>query len=106
MKYPSFAIIFLLASLGYINPVKAEPQPFIPSQTVISASPTKAEILDACVRNQAETLPNPYSDVEPTHWAYKAVLSLYYCGAFRQATPPNLTVTSDQLLQLSVISYQ
>lgn len=45
------------------------------------------EILRVCVRNQAQTLPNPFTDVSPDHWAYKAVLTLYYCGPYREATP-------------------
>ena len=97
MKFTPVATILLLTSVvGSINPAKAESPSINTSQTVISSTPTKAEILNACVRNQAETLPNPYTDVEPTHWAYKAVLSMYYCGAFRQATPPALI---EQLLQ-------
>lgn len=52
--------------------------------------PTAREVLEACVQNRAETLPNPYIDILPDHWAYKAVLTMHYCGAYRQATPPNL----------------
>ncbi|WP_413163993.1 S-layer protein [Capilliphycus salinus ALCB114379] len=103
MKFTPVATILLLTSVGYINPAQAESPSINTSQTVISATPTKAEILNACVRNQAETLPNPYTDVEPTHWAYKAVLSMYYCGAFRQATPPALI---EQLLQSDSIPGQ
>lgn len=54
------------------------------------AQPTARQVLDACVQNRAETLPNPFVDVSPTHWAYKSVLTMYYCGAYRQATPPSL----------------
>lgn len=97
MKLTAIATTLLLASLSYINPVSAaESESVNPSQAVLAATPTKADILNACVQNRADTLPNPYIDVEPTHWAYKAVLSLYYCGAFRQATPPALI---EQLLQ-------
>lgn len=46
------------------------------------------EILEVCARDQADTLPNPFPDVQPTDWAYKAVLTLYYCGAYRGAIPP------------------
>ncbi|MEG4589917.1 hypothetical protein QUA54_32580 [Microcoleus sp. MOSTC5] len=55
--------------------------------TVYTANP---EDPNACVQNQAETLPNPFSDVPSNHWAYKAVLTMYYCGAYREATPPAL----------------
>ncbi|BAZ68208.1 MAG: S-layer protein [Pelatocladus maniniholoensis HA4357-MV3] len=48
------------------------------------------QILNACVQNQAETLPNPFSDVPNDHWAFKAVMTMYYCGPYRQATPPAL----------------
>ncbi|MEG3882817.1 hypothetical protein QT971_01235 [Microcoleus sp. herbarium19] len=51
---------------------------------------TREQILNACVQNRAETLPNPFSDVPRNHWAYKAVLTMYYCGAYREATPPAL----------------
>jgi hypothetical protein len=96
MKFTNFAATLFFTLLSYNSPTHAEPQSSNFSQSLNSATPTKADILNACVRNQAETLPNPYTDVEPTHWAYKAVLSLYYCGAFRQATPPALI---EQLLQ-------
>ncbi|MEN9231514.1 MAG: hypothetical protein Q6L68_11450 [Thermostichus sp. DG02_5_bins_236] len=49
---------------------------------------TSEQILQACARNQADTLPSPFPDVVPTDWAYKAVLTLYYCGAYRGAIPP------------------
>ncbi|HEY9906039.1 MAG TPA: hypothetical protein V6D18_00360 [Thermosynechococcaceae cyanobacterium] len=54
------------------------------------AQPSGRQVLEACVQNRAETLPNPYVDVSPSHWAYKAVLTMHYCGAYRQATPPSL----------------
>lgn len=80
--------IVLFTIMGSFNPLKAEEKPLNVSQDFepISA-PTREEVVNACIQNQADRLPNPYIDVEPTHWAYKAVLSLYYCGAFRQATP-------------------
>ncbi|MFS8867250.1 hypothetical protein [Synechococcus sp. H65.1] len=49
---------------------------------------TTEQILQACAANQADTLPSPFPDVAPTDWAYKAVLTLYYCGAYRGAIPP------------------
>ncbi|MBD2481761.1 S-layer protein [Planktothrix sp. FACHB-1365] len=80
--------ITLLTIIGLFTPLKAEEKPLNISQDFEQISaPTREEIINACIQNQADRLPNPYIDVEPTHWAYKAVLSLYYCGAFRQATP-------------------
>ncbi|MBE9210546.1 S-layer protein [Nostoc sp. LEGE 06077] len=48
------------------------------------------QVQNACINNQAETLPNPFSDVPTSHWAFKAVMTMHYCGAFCQATPPIL----------------
>jgi hypothetical protein len=44
--------------------------------------------LQACSQDRADTLPIPYSDVSPTDWAFKAVMSMYYCGAYRGSIPP------------------
>lgn len=52
--------------------------------------PTIEEIYQACTQNRAETLPNPFVDVSPRDWAYKAVLTMHYCGAFQQAAPRSL----------------
>ena len=61
------------------NPTKAQmPQP------------TSEELYQACTQNRAETLPNPFVDVSPKDWSYKAVLTMHYCGAFRQAAPRSL----------------
>jgi hypothetical protein len=57
-----------------------------PPQTEI----TKAEILNACIQERAENLPQLYSDVPANHWAFKAVQTMAYCGAYRSATPPDL----------------
>ncbi len=46
--------------------------------------------MNACVQNLAQTLPNPFTDVPSDHWAFKAVMTMHYCGAFRQTTPPAL----------------
>lgn len=59
------------------------------AQTPLS-QPNAQQVLAACVENRAETLPIPFTDVSPDHWAFKAVMTMYYCGAFRQATPPAL----------------
>ncbi|AGY56963.1 hypothetical protein [Gloeobacter kilaueensis] len=59
-----------------------------PATFAQSSEPTEEQILQACARNTAASLPNPYKDLSPTHWAYRAVLSLHYCGAYRGAVPP------------------
>ncbi len=69
----------LLMIVGLATPATAE-----------QAQPTTRQIIDACVQNRAETLPNPFSDVPANHWAFKAVLTMHYCGAYRQATPAGL----------------
>lgn len=86
MKLYYFPVISitLLTIMGSFTPLKAEEK--TQNQSPVLAefqTPTQEEIINACIQNQADRLPNPYIDVEPTHWAYKAVLSLYYCGAFR-----------------------
>ncbi|KAM3099202.1 hypothetical protein ACKFKF_15470 [Phormidesmis sp. 146-12] len=75
-----------LMTIALIAPVRAENQP----KTTAQSQPDQRQILEACVQNRAETLPNPFSDVPANHWAFKAVLTMHYCGAFRQATPPSL----------------
>ncbi|MBH8571581.1 S-layer protein [Nostocaceae cyanobacterium CENA369] len=74
--------IVVLGTIGVVVPVQAQD---------INNKPTNSnQVLNACIQNRAETLPNPYSDVSPDHWAFKAVMTMHYCGAFRQATPPAL----------------
>lgn len=76
------ATITLLATTAFIAPVKAQSAPSEPT--------SNNQVLNACVQNRAETLPVPFSDVSPDHWAFKAVMTMHYCGAFRQATPEAL----------------
>ena len=82
MKLSIFATATLLISTGFLAPAKA--------QNTAQLQPAREQIINACVQNQAETLPNPFTDVPSNHWAYKAVLTMYYCGAYREATPPTL----------------
>ena len=83
MKNKILALVLLLTNIGLVNPVKA--------QESINSEPAKSnQVLNACIQNQAETLPNPFSDVPSDHWAFKAVMTMHYCGAFRQATPTAL----------------
>ncbi|OUL37256.1 S-layer protein [Nostoc sp. T09] len=75
--------VLLLGTIGLVNPVKAQE----PSNSeTVKSNP----VINACVQNKAETLPNTFSDVPSDHWAFKAVMTMHYCGAFRQATPPAL----------------
>ncbi len=63
----------------------------IPTNRPVSqAQPTPEALYQACTQNRAETLPNPFTDVSSRDWAYKAVLTMHYCGAFRQAAPRSL----------------
>lgn len=78
MKLQILATITILATMAIISPVKAQSAP---------APSSDHRVLNACVQNRAETLPVPFSDVSPDHWAFKAVMTMHYCGAFRQATP-------------------
>ncbi|MEH1901184.1 MAG: S-layer protein [Nostoc sp.] len=83
MKYKILATVVMVAITGFITPVK--------SQEPTTDTPAKSnQVLNACVQNQAETLPNPFSDVPADHWAFKAVMTMHYCGAFRKATSPAL----------------
>jgi hypothetical protein len=80
----SLAVPLLASLLVYaVHPVTAqsESEPTDPELT-------SEEILQACAQGQAEQLPSPFTDVVPSDWAYKAVLTLYYCGAYRGAIPP------------------
>ncbi|MEG4218224.1 S-layer protein [Microcoleus sp. Pol14C6] len=91
MKLTIFATATLLISTGIFDPAKAENTTQAkPSNSLVQVQVIREPILNACVQNQAETLPNPFSDVPSNHWAYKAVLTMYYCGAYREATPPAL----------------
>ncbi|MGV0027815.1 hypothetical protein [Phormidesmis priestleyi] len=85
MKFKILSTVALM-TIAFVTPVKAENQPTTTAQTQLN----QRQILEACVQNRAETLPNPFSDVSADDWAFKAVLTMHYCGAFRQATPPNL----------------
>ncbi len=81
MKLQILATITILTTTALNFPVKAQ-----------SVAPPNSDnqILNACVQNRAETLPVPFSDVSRDRWAFKAVMTMHYCGAFRQATPPTL----------------
>ena len=91
MKLIIFATATLLISTGILAPAKAENTAQVkPNNSLVQVQPTREQILNACVQNQVETLPTFFTDVPSDHWAYKAVLTMYYCGPYREATPPAL----------------
>lgn len=91
MKLRILATAILLSTTSLVAPVKAqEPTTTEPSTSTNQAQVSSEQLKNACIQNQAETLPVPFSDVPPNHWAFKAVMTMHYCGAFRQAAPPAL----------------
>lgn len=88
MKLRILATAILLSTTSLVAPVKAqEPTTVSPPTPTTQAQTARDQVANACIQNQAETLPVPFSDVSPNHWAFKAVMTMYYCGAFRQAAP-------------------
>ncbi|MEG4394306.1 S-layer protein [Microcoleus sp. BROC3] len=91
MKISIFGTAILLTSTGLLAPANAQTTAQLkPNNSLVQVQPAREQILNACVQNQVETLPNPFTDVPSNHWAYKAVLTMYYCGAYREGTPPAL----------------
>lgn len=91
LKLRIVCTIILLISASCSFPVQAQnPAQIKQNNSLVQVQPAREQILNACVQNQAETLPNPFTDVPRNHWAYKAVLTMYYCGVYREATPPDL----------------
>ena len=91
LKIRIVATFILLVSACCSSPAQAQnPAQIKQNNSLFQVQPTPEQILNACVQNRAETLPNPFSDVPRNHWAYKAVLTMYYCGAYREGTPPAL----------------
>lgn len=90
MKLRLLATVALLATVGFVAPVRAQDTESVkPGTPTAQAQETSDRVLQACAQDQADTLPNPFSDVSATHWAYKAVLSMYYCGAYSGSVPPD-----------------
>ena len=91
MKLSIFGTATLLMYTGLLAPANAQNTAQVkPNNSLLQVQQTREQILNACIQNQAETLPSPFSDVPSNHWAYKAVLTMYYCGAYREGTPPDL----------------
>lgn len=89
MKLRLLTTITLLATVGFAPLVKAQNLESAQSVTPSTQSPVSGDrVLQACAKDQADTLPNPFSDVSPRDWAFKAVMSMYYCGAYRGSSAP------------------
>ncbi|MBD2247130.1 S-layer protein [Nostoc sp. FACHB-888] len=83
MNWKLLITTVVLATTSFVTPVKSQ-------EPTTNTSAKLNQVLNACIQNQAETLPNPFTDVPSDHWAFKAVMTMHYCGAFRKATPPAL----------------
>ena len=91
LKLRIVSTIILLVSASCSSPAQAQnPAQIKQNNSLVQVQLMREQILNACVQNQAETLPNPFTDVPSNHWAYKAVLTMYYCGPYREGTPPAL----------------
>ena len=89
MKLRLLTTAVVLAVMGFAIPVKAQnPETSTPETPSVQTQPNTDQVLQACAKDQADTLPNPYRDIPANHWALKAVLSMYYCGAYRGSIPP------------------
>ncbi|MEG4074555.1 S-layer protein [Microcoleus sp. Pol14C2] len=91
MKLSIFGTATLLMYTGLLAPANAQNTAQVkPNNSLVQVQTTPEQILNACQQNQVETLPNPFTDVPSNHWAYKAVLTMYYCGAYREGMNPAL----------------
>lgn len=88
MQLRILASVALLTLVSTTAPAQAQMAQVEQETPVTETTPTPEQVLQACSQDQAQTLPSPYTDVPSDHWAYKAVLSMYYCGAYRGQTPP------------------
>jgi hypothetical protein len=98
MKYLLSEILAIGAIVSFASTAYAlQNQPPSPAAPVpVEKQLNREVVLTTCRQNRAETLPNPFVDVPPNHWAFKAVLTMHYCGVFRQATP-NLPESVDSV---------
>ncbi len=88
MKPTWIVLTTMVFSLICIPSLKAADRASTNTSTITAqTSLDRRQVLEACVQNRAEALPNPFTDVPANHWAFKAVMTLHYCGPFRQATP-------------------
>ncbi len=90
MKLKILGTAAALISTFSVIPVQAESPNRVESGTpTAQANPTREQVIQACTQKQAETLPTPFTDVPPDHWAFKPVMSMHFCGPgpFRATTP-------------------
>lgn len=74
----------IASSLCFQNVAIAQSEPF-PADIQID----ERTVLESCAAGTVTSdLPNPFTDLFPTDWAYEAVLTMYYCGPYRGAIPP------------------
>lgn len=89
MRLRILTTVALLTSISLATPAQAGNSAQVDQGTsATEANPTPEQVFQACAQDQAQTLPSPYTDVPQDHWAYKAVLSMYYCGAYRGQISP------------------
>jgi len=83
LKIRIVSTIILLVSASCSSPAQAQnPAQIKPNNSLVQVQ-AREQILNACVHN-------PFTDVPSNHWAYKAVLTMYYCGAYREGMNPAL----------------
>jgi hypothetical protein len=90
LRYEKATMLKSLFSTGLLLSIALPTIAQTPNTQTPPRQPSTEEIYQACTQNRAETLPNPYVDLSSKDWAYKAVLTMHYCGAFRQAAPRSL----------------
>lgn len=53
--------------------------PVVVDQPKAIAQIDQATLRSACATKRFDLLPIPFSDVSPDHWAFEAIMNLYYC---------------------------
>ncbi|MBS0017864.1 MAG: hypothetical protein KFF72_16205 [Arthrospira sp. SH-MAG29] len=53
--------------------------PVVVNQPKAIAQIDQATLRNACSSKNFDLLPIPFSDVSPDHWAFEAIMNLYYC---------------------------
>lgn len=98
MKLKILATVAVLVTIASSAvSVKAEPG-IKPGTPTAQSQPTQELVIEACTQNRAETLPVPFTDVSPGHWAFKAVMSMHYCGPGPfKATMPQLQPSTQRI---------
>jgi len=87
MKLSLLTTTALLVTAGFFAPVKAQDTQPLTTTPSVQSQASGDQVLEACSQDRADTLPNPFSDVSPDHWAFKAVMSVHYCGAYHGQIP-------------------